>query len=204
MCRRNTVVAVALLAIATAGAPATASPEPTIRQQSVTKFGKSAVHEYDGLHKWATKSFGKRTVGRHVVKYGMPRKGEDRVATKAEFAETLGVLRRWKNPPPVPHVASVSHRSDTHVTPPQETRTSVQSSSGASSGGGGAGGSTVQCESGGNYQANTGNGYYGGWQFDHGTWDAYGDPKYGEANEAPPAVQDQAAARVPYDAWPNC
>lgn len=64
--------------------------------------------------------------------------------------------------------------------------------------------STVMCESGGDYSANTGNGYYGGYQFDSGTWDAYGDPAYGEANEAPAAVQDAAAASVPYDAWPNC
>jgi hypothetical protein len=60
------------------------------------------------------------------------------------------------------------------------------------------------CESGGDYSANTGNGFYGGYQFDSGTWDAYGDPKYAEASDAPPAVQDAAAASVPYDAWPNC
>ena len=60
------------------------------------------------------------------------------------------------------------------------------------------------CESGGDYAANTGNGYYGGYQFDSGTWDAYGDPAYAEASDAPPAAQDAAAASVPYDAWPNC
>ena len=42
-----------------------------------------------------------------------------------------------------------------------------------------AGGSTVwdslaQCESGGNWAINTGNGYYGGLQFNLGTWQAYG------------------------------
>ncbi len=42
-----------------------------------------------------------------------------------------------------------------------------------------AGGSTVwdrlaQCESGGNWAINTGNGYYGGLQFSLGTWQAYG------------------------------
>ena len=30
------------------------------------------------------------------------------------------------------------------------------------------------CESGGNWAANTGNGYYGGLQFNLGTWQAYG------------------------------
>ena len=42
-----------------------------------------------------------------------------------------------------------------------------------------AGGSTVwdslaQCESGGNWAINTGNGYYGGLQFNLGTWQSYG------------------------------
>jgi hypothetical protein len=69
---------------------------------------------------------------------------------------------------------------------------------------GGSMNSTVMCESGGDYSINTGNGYYGGYQFDSGTWDAYGDPAYAEAHLAPPAVQDAAAASVPYDAWPNC
>ena len=32
----------------------------------------------------------------------------------------------------------------------------------------------AQCESGGNWATNTGNGYYGGLQFSLGTWQAYG------------------------------
>ena len=32
----------------------------------------------------------------------------------------------------------------------------------------------AQCESGGNWSANTGNGYYGGLQFSQSTWEAYG------------------------------
>ena len=45
------------------------------------------------------------------------------------------------------------------------------------------GGSTVwdslaQCESGGNWAINTGNGYYGGLQFNLGTWRAYGGTGY--------------------------
>ena len=34
--------------------------------------------------------------------------------------------------------------------------------------------SLAQCESGGNWAINTGNGYYGGLQFNLGTWQAYG------------------------------
>ncbi|MFC5146065.1 transglycosylase family protein [Streptomyces aureoversilis] len=36
----------------------------------------------------------------------------------------------------------------------------------------------AQCESGGNWSINTGNGYYGGLQFDAGTWRAYGGTQY--------------------------
>ncbi|UJA21854.1 hypothetical protein HJD18_05085 [Thermoleophilia bacterium SCSIO 60948] len=64
----------------------------------------------------------------------------------------------------------------------------------------------IECESGGDYSANTGNGYYGGYQFDQSTWDAYAPEGYAGTlpSEAPPEVQDAAAAAVPYDAWPNC
>jgi hypothetical protein len=68
---------------------------------------------------------------------------------------------------------------------------------------GGAGSSTVQCESGGDYGAYDPSGtYWGGWQFDQQTWNAYAPS--GEWGSATPAEQDAAAAAVPYDAWPNC
>ena len=46
------------------------------------------------------------------------------------------------------------------------------------------------CESGGNYADNTGNGYYGAYQFSLGTWQRLG--LGGLPSSAPPAVQDQA------------
>lgn len=94
-------------------------------------------------------------------------------------------------PPPPPAVSEPS------AVEPSTAYSAPVASSGAAP-------SVVQCESGGDYSAATGNGYFGGYQFDSSTWDAYGDPAYGEANEAPPEVQDAAAASVPYDAWPNC
>lgn len=54
--------------------------------------------------------------------------------------------------------------------------------------------SVVRCESGGNYKINTGNGYYGAWQFDRGTWRSNGGGKYGKtANKAPKWAQDYIA-----------
>lgn len=45
------------------------------------------------------------------------------------------------------------------------------------------------CESGGNYAENTGNGYYGAYQFSYGTW-AHWSTGYERADLAPPFVQD--------------
>ena len=68
----------------------------------------------------------------------------------------------------------------------------------------------AQCESGGNWATNTGNGYYGGLQFDKRTWDAYGGDQY--ANLPHQASREQQIsvaekvrdARGGYGAWPVC
>jgi Transglycosylase-like domain/LysM domain len=65
------------------------------------------------------------------------------------------------------------------------------------------------CESGGNWGANTGNGFYGGLQFTQGTWDAYGGGQYASsANQATPGQQMAVAGRVAagqgIGAWPVC
>ncbi len=63
-----------------------------------------------------------------------------------------------------------------------------------------------QCESGGNYATDTGNGYYGAYQFSAATWHGLGFT--GLPSQAPPAVQDQAAvelqARSGWGQWPAC
>ncbi len=62
------------------------------------------------------------------------------------------------------------------------------------------------CESGGNYADDTGNGYYGAYQFSLGTWHGLGFS--GLPSSAAPAVQDQAAqelqARSGWGQWPAC
>lgn len=63
-----------------------------------------------------------------------------------------------------------------------------------------------QCESGDDYQANTGNGYYGAYQFALSTWQSLGYS--GLPSAAPPAEQDQAAmalqAASGWGQWPVC
>jgi hypothetical protein len=51
-----------------------------------------------------------------------------------------------------------------------------------------------QCESGGNYSINTGNGFFGAYQFAAGTWRGLGYS--GLPHRAAPATQDQAARRL--------
>jgi LysM repeat protein len=67
----------------------------------------------------------------------------------------------------------------------------------------------AQCESGGNWQINTGNGYYGGLQFSAGTWRAYGGGAYAPtADKASKSQQIAVATKVQraqgWGAWPSC
>lgn len=53
------------------------------------------------------------------------------------------------------------------------------------------------CESGGNYSINTGNGYYGAYQFAYGTWLGVGGGRYARtANQAPRFAQDHMAWKL--------
>lgn len=63
-----------------------------------------------------------------------------------------------------------------------------------------------KCESGGNYAINSGNGYYGAYQFAAGTWRKLGYS--GLPHEATPATQDEAARQLQnqqgWGPWPAC
>ncbi|GFM96267.1 hypothetical protein Sfulv_10780 [Streptomyces fulvorobeus] len=65
------------------------------------------------------------------------------------------------------------------------------------------------CESGGDWQANTGNGFYGGLQFRQSTWEAYGGTDYAaRADLATRKEQILVAEKVleaqGWGAWPHC
>ena len=68
----------------------------------------------------------------------------------------------------------------------------------------------VQCEATGNWSINTGNGYYGGLQFDRRTWQAYGGGEYADLpHQASREEQIAVATRLRddrggYGAWPSC
>jgi hypothetical protein len=67
----------------------------------------------------------------------------------------------------------------------------------------------AQCESGGNWSINTGNGYYGGLQFSYGTWHGYGGGEFAEyphqaTREEQIVVAERLRADRGYAPWPSC
>ena len=67
----------------------------------------------------------------------------------------------------------------------------------------------AQCESGGDWHINTGNGYYGGLQFSAGTWTSYGGDAYAPTadlatREQQIAIGEKVQAAQGWGAWPSC
>jgi transglycosylase-like protein len=153
------------------------------RHQLVKHNWRPYEKRYLELRREYVKQFGLRAAGRDIVRDGYRENdGDVREARRSEVTRSIQSMDGALHPV-------------TATTTATATTTTAYTATSSS---------TVMCESGGDYSANTGNGFYGGYQFDSGTWDAYGDPAYAEASDAPPAVQDAAAASVPYDAWPSC
>lgn len=65
---------------------------------------------------------------------------------------------------------------------------------------------TQGCEApGAGWWAHTGNGYYGGLQFDHDTWRKHGGLQFARNADGATKIQQVTVAnRVTYDAWPHC
>ncbi|MGH3330713.1 MAG: transglycosylase family protein [Nocardioidaceae bacterium] len=66
----------------------------------------------------------------------------------------------------------------------------------------------AECESGGNWAANTGNGYYGGLQFNLDTWQGYGGSGYPHENSREEQIRIAEKVRDAngggYGSWPAC
>jgi hypothetical protein len=200
-----------MIAIAAAAAPAVAHgkglPVTTAAEQGAQSKPVADKRAGNGLANYerayievrrkVVKRFDAETAGRNIVRDGYrERGGEVREARKGEVVESTELMRSWLGGGEVTAVAE-----DTATETETETETT---------GGGyetaGAPTSVIECESGGDYGAVNPAGYYGAYQFDQSTWDAYAPSEYAGTNpaQAPPAVQDAAAANVDYDAWPNC
>ena len=116
-------------------------------------------------------------------------------------------------PPPAPAI-HISARASVPVPAPMPAPApqhvpvarTVQSAPQPDTGSGGAFAALRRCESGDNYRTDTGNGYYGAYQFSLETWSRIGER--GLPSDAPAAVQDEAAQRLQSERgwrqWPSC
>ena len=99
-----------------------------------------------------------------------------------------------------------SERSAAPATSSSSSRRSTATRSAAAPASGSVWDRLAQCESGGNWGINTGNGYSGGLQFAPGTWRAHGGT--GSAHNASRSEQIRVAERVRasqgWGAWPAC
>lgn len=140
-----------------------------------------------------------------------------RVTTVDGVEESRELVSEGVTTPPVNKIL-VQGTKERPKPEPKATTQQRSSSSSSSSGGssapaadlgsapGGVWGALAQCESGGNPATNTGNGYYGLYQFSLSTWQAMGGS--GLPSEASAAEQTQRAqalqARSGWGQWPAC
>lgn len=112
--------------------------------------------------------------------------------------------------PPAPPPTSAPTRNAPVLPATPATSSDTQAYVPSSSASGGAFAAIRACESGGNYATDTGNGFYGAYQFTQSTWDSVAPSGYAGTNpaSAPPSVQDQAAATLYAQSgsspWPVC
>lgn len=67
----------------------------------------------------------------------------------------------------------------------------------------------AECESGGDWSINTGNGYYGGVQFSQSTWEGFGGTEYAARADLATrgqqiAIAERVLAGQGWGAWPTC
>ena len=168
---------------------------PDIARADRSDCSKKLERTYSKHYRQVAKMHGTRAPGRNIRKYGVRFKGVTFNAVCSEIRRSRGQLKKLLASPPYSHSEAVR---------PSQPPAGVRSDSTVANGGSSNAMVNPSCESGGNSQVVSPNGmYWGKYQFDAQTWYAHGAPP-GSYGNAPEWVQDQVAARVTYDAWPNC
>lgn len=173
-----------------------------VTEEEVVEFETTTKND-DSLEKGKTKTDTEGVNGTANVTYEIvTENGEEvekteinREVTKEPTNEV--VLRGTKEPEPEPESSSSnSSGGNTGASAPAAPSGSVWDR-------------LAQCESGGNWSINTGNGYYGGVQFSAPTWNAMGGQKYAPtADKATRAQQIDIASKLQaqsgWGQWPAC
>jgi hypothetical protein len=222
--RRIVVCALTLCAIAIAGSlPAAASVEhgrvklaaaAHNQKKKPTVCGKAArlrlavikkyTRLYTQLHgKQRGKQMGRRKPGLDICRYGLKHGKKPSPKLKVRYYWTLHRLR-YPPPPPAPTPAAVVAGSSVHASAPQLTKQTHSANTGSVAGSKLS--AIANCESGSNPATNTGNGFYGKYQFTLSTWQSVGGS--GLPSSASEAEQDQRAAMLytqqGSSPWPDC
>ena len=173
-----------------------------VTEEEAVEFETTTKND-DSLEKGKTKTETEGVNGTASVTYEIvTENGEEvdkteinREVTKEPTTEV--VLRGTKEPEPEPEASSSdSSGGNTGASAPAAPSGSVWDR-------------LAQCESGGNWSINTGNGYYGGVQFSAPTWNAMGGQKYAPtADKATRAQQIDIASKLQaqsgWGQWPAC
>ena len=167
---------------------------------------------------------GTRTLTYRVVRENGEVTERTRVSSKVTDAPRDRVVLVGTKAPPKPKApsgssSSASSSAKSSGSGSSGSRSSGSRSSGSGSSGSGSSGSSApsvasgsvwdrlaQCESGGNWSINTGNGFYGGLQFTPSTWRGYGGTgmPHQASREQQIAVAKKVQAGQGWGAWPAC
>jgi len=167
----------------------------------------------DSLEEGKTKTDTEGENGTAVVTYEVTTEnGEevDKTEIDREVTEeptTEVVLRGTKEPEPEPSSSDESDEADD-----SDKSSSSDDNSGASApavSNGSTWDALAQCESGGDWSTNTGNGYHGGLQFNPTTWNSMGGGQYAPTadqatREQQIAIASKLQAQAGWGQWPAC
>jgi Transglycosylase-like domain len=183
---RTTAIAVAACAAILAS--------PGIARADRSDCSPKLERSYSKHYRQVSHRLGQRAPGRNIRRWGVLYKGTVFDAVCSEIRRSNQQLIALLYSPPYSHSEAAA---------PSQPPAGVRSDQTVANGGSSNPMVNPNCESGGNPQATGNPGYWGKYQFDYGTWVAFGgsSSSYGSA---PEWEQDQIAARVDYDAWPNC
>jgi uncharacterized protein YabE (DUF348 family) len=171
--------------------------------KKVTLAHDTVRRETDRLDRGETKvdtegRTGVRTLTYKVVRHNGKTVSKDQTGskiTKKPLTEVVLVGTKEEEPEPT-RTSSSAKRSSS----------SAKRSSGSTPASGSVWDRLAQCESGGNWSINTGNGYYGGLQFSLSTWRAYGGSGYPHQNSRAEqiAIAQKLQAAAGWGQWPAC
>ncbi len=176
---------------------------PTEASADMADCPRQVERTYTKKYNKVANMHGNRAPGRNIRKYGVRFKKVTFNAVCSELRRSTRQLDKLLKSPPYPTLQRTA-------VPPRQPPAGVKS---AGIGAGGILAAIRACESGGVYTTNTGNGFYGAYQFTLSTWAANAPAGWGHVRPdlAPPWVQDMAAATLfakvgthTSASWPNC